>query len=230
MRLILGFLGLVGAALALTLSASAAAPNWQTRVTRTADGAFLVGNPNARVKLVEYMSYTCPHCAAFSRESAAVLRGQMIKSGTVSLEERNLVRDQLDLAAALLARCAGPAGFDKLSTAFFAQQDTWLPAGIQFEQANGFIALRRAHSVRVHGLIIENRAQRIVIERQARKPEPVLAHGGKHPAIHVMVMAPHALQCPARWRGSGFLYQTRAHLEKGDNTGQMTRRHMTVAG
>jgi len=137
MRLILGFLTALGAALALTLSASAAAPNWQTHVTRLPDGAFLVGNPNAKVKLVEYMSYTCPHCAAFSRESAAVLRGRMIRSGTVSLEERNLVRDQLDLGAALLARCAGPAGFDKLSTAFFAQQDTWLPAGVQFEQTNG---------------------------------------------------------------------------------------------
>ena len=137
MRLIVGFIALIGAMLSVSLAADAAAPNWQARVTRTADGGFLIGNPAAKVKLVEYMSYTCPHCAAFSRESAAVLRGQMIKSGTVSLEERNLVRDQLDLAAALLARCAGPAGFDKLSTAFFAQQDTWLPAGIQFEQANG---------------------------------------------------------------------------------------------
>jgi hypothetical protein len=60
----------------------------------------------------------------------------MIRSGTVSIEERNLVRDQLDLAAALLARCAGPAGFDKLSTAFFAQQDKWLGDGIEWEQNN----------------------------------------------------------------------------------------------
>ncbi|MBY8826714.1 thioredoxin domain-containing protein [Hephaestia mangrovi] len=136
MRFLFGLLALIGAAFAFSLSATAAAPDWQAHVTKTADGGFLVGNPNAKVKLVEYMSYTCPHCAAFSRESASVLRGQMIKSGSVSLEERNMVRDQLDLAAALLARCAGPAGFDKLSTTFFAQQDTWLNNGIQWEQNN----------------------------------------------------------------------------------------------
>jgi len=136
MRFVVGLLALVGAFFMLSLSASAAAPDWQTRVVQTADGGFLVGNPAARVKLVEYMSYTCPHCAAFSRESASVLRGQMIRSGAVSIEERNLVRDQLDLAAALLARCAGPAGFDRLSTNLFAQQDKWLSDGIEWQQAN----------------------------------------------------------------------------------------------
>lgn len=136
MRFVVGLLALLGAVFILSPPASAATPDWQARVVKTANGGFLIGNPNARVKLVEYMSYTCPHCAAFSRESAAVLRGKMIRSGAVSLEERNLVRDQLDLAAALLARCAGPAGFDKLSTTFFAQQDTWLRNGIEWEQDN----------------------------------------------------------------------------------------------
>ena len=136
MRLIVGFIALIGAMLSVSLAADAATPNWQARVTRTADGGFLIGNPAAKVKLVEYMSYTCPHCAAFSKESAAILRGQMIKSGLVSLEERNLVRDQLDLAAALLARCAGPAGFDRMSTMLFAQQDQWLANGIEWQQSN----------------------------------------------------------------------------------------------
>lgn len=136
MRLVLGLLALIGAAFALNPSVSAATPDWQNRVVKASDGAFVVGNPNAKVKLVEYLSYTCPHCAAFSRESAGVLRGQMVKSGSTSIELRNLVRDQLDLDAALLARCAGPAGFDTLSTAFFAKQDQWLPVGAEWEQNN----------------------------------------------------------------------------------------------
>ena len=137
MRFLLGLLALIGAALSLAVAAPAANRDWQTTVTKTAAGSFLIDNPAAKVKLVEYLSYTCPHCAAFSKESAAVLRGQMVKSGSTSIEVRNLVRDQLDLDAALLARCAGPAGFDKLSTAIFAAQDQWLPAAIDFEQANG---------------------------------------------------------------------------------------------
>jgi protein-disulfide isomerase len=136
MRFVLALLALIGAAFTLSLSASAAQPDWQHHVVEATDGAYVVGNPNAKVKLVEYLSYTCPHCAAFSRESEKVLRGQMVKSGSTSIELRNMVRDQLDLDAALLARCAGASRFDRLSTAFFAQQDTWFPAGIEWQQAN----------------------------------------------------------------------------------------------
>ncbi|TPG40467.1 hypothetical protein EAH79_11160 [Sphingomonas koreensis] len=137
MRYLLGLLALIGACCTFALAAPAATRNWPATVAKTPAGAFVIGNPAAKVKLVEYLSYTCPHCAAFSKESAAVLRGQMIRSGSTSLEVHNLIRDQLDLGAALLARCAGPAGFDKVSTAIFAAQDSWLPAGIDFQQANG---------------------------------------------------------------------------------------------
>jgi len=136
MRFVLALLALIGAAFTLSYSASAAQPDWQHHVVEAADGAYVIGNPKAKVKLVEYLSYTCPHCAAFSSESASVLRGQMVKSGSTSIELRNLVRDQLDLDAALLARCAGASGFDRLSTAFFAGQAEWLPDGIRWEQAN----------------------------------------------------------------------------------------------
>src|SRR3546814_19557489 len=88
-----------------------------------------MGNPAAPVKLIEYLSYTCPHCAAFSAESAAVLRGRMVKSGKVSLELRNAVRDKLDLAAAALARCAGTQGFFAAYDALFARQRDWYPRG-----------------------------------------------------------------------------------------------------
>ena len=136
MRFVLALLALIGAAFTLGFSASAAQPDLRHQVVEAADGGFVVGNPDAKVKLVEYLSYTCPHCAAFSRDSKEVLRGQMVKSGSTSIELRNMVRDQLDLDAALLARCAGASGFDKLSTAFFMQQDSWFPAGVEWQQTN----------------------------------------------------------------------------------------------
>jgi protein-disulfide isomerase len=135
MRFLMGLLALIGATTAF--AAPPPARNWETTVTQTKDGAFLIGNPAAKVKLVEYFSYSCPHCAAFQGESAKVLRGQMIRSGSTSLEMRNQIHDQLDLDAALLARCAGPKGFDLLTTAFYATQNSWLDAGIDFQQANG---------------------------------------------------------------------------------------------
>src|SRR3546814_20493978 len=120
------------ALIGVVMLAGAAAPapqagDWTRTVTQTAAGSFVMGNPAAPVKLIEYLSYTCPHCAAFSAESAAVLRGRMVKSGKVSLELRNAVRDKLDLAAAALARCAGTQGFFAASDALFARQRAWYP-------------------------------------------------------------------------------------------------------
>ena len=41
---------------------------WDRTVNLTADGFPVLGNPAARVKLVEFISYTCPHCADFNAE------------------------------------------------------------------------------------------------------------------------------------------------------------------
>lgn len=124
-------------ALFAALLLSAAAPrDWTATVTRTPLGAYVLGNPQARVKLVEYASYTCPHCAAFARESDAVLKGRMIRSGSTSLEVRHYIRDSLDLSAAILARCTGPRGFFGASAAIFVAQGEWLARGMEFDRAN----------------------------------------------------------------------------------------------
>jgi len=136
MRFLFAVFALIGAAVTLSFASPAAAKDWTATVTKLPSGAYLVGNPAAKVKLVEYLSYTCPHCAAFHKESASVLGG-FIRSGSTSLEVRNQIHDQLDLAAALLAQCAGPQHFKPLMEAFYDQQDAWLRAGIDFEQDNG---------------------------------------------------------------------------------------------
>ena len=131
------------AALGLSLSAvpadaaqARAKMDWSTHVTQTPAGAYVIGNPAARVKLVEYVSYTCPHCAVFTTESAPVLKGQMVRSGSTSIEIRHFIRDRLDLAAALIARCGGAGKFARLTETIFAQQRDWLKRGMEFDQAN----------------------------------------------------------------------------------------------
>lgn len=134
-RLFALLLAIVG----LAALAPAAAPvrDWSAHVEKLPSGAYLIGNPAAKVKLVEYASYTCPHCAAFVAESEPVLLGRMVRSGSTSWEVRNLIRDRVDLAAAVLAHCAAPAGFASLNTALFAGQTGWLQRAFDFEQANG---------------------------------------------------------------------------------------------
>lgn len=115
------------ALLALPVAVLAApAANWVDRVTVSAIGGHAMGNPAAPTKLVEYVSYTCSHCAHFVGEASAPLKADYVKSGKVSVEVRNAVRDKYDLTAALLARCGGPARFMGNHEALFANQSAWM--------------------------------------------------------------------------------------------------------
>lgn len=115
------------ALLAIPASALAApAANWAAQVIRSPIGGHVLGNPAAPTKLVEYVSYTCSHCAHFVGEASAPLKANYVKGGKVSVEVRNAVRDKYDLTAALLARCGGPQRFFGNHEALFANQDTWM--------------------------------------------------------------------------------------------------------
>ncbi|MCA1653630.1 MAG: thioredoxin domain-containing protein [Sphingomicrobium sp.] len=108
--------------------ASVMAPNgdWSQVTTATPSGGFLMGNPKAKTKLVEYGSMTCPHCGHFDRVGGRPLIDQYVKSGRVSWEFRNFVRDPYDIAASLVARCNGPRSFFGLTSALYAAQRDWV--------------------------------------------------------------------------------------------------------
>lgn len=110
--------------------------DWSTHVVQSPMGAYLIGNPAAKVRLVEYLSYTCGHCAEFVAESKIPLKDGYVRRGSVRIEVRHAVRDPLDMAAALLARCAGPQDFSGATDAIFADQQSWLRIGSQWWRAN----------------------------------------------------------------------------------------------
>lgn len=97
-------------------------------VTATAEGGMRMGNDNARAALVEYVSYTCPHCATYDAQSHEALRRQYVARGTTSVEVRPLVRDALDLATAVVARCGTPARFFERHHALMARQQDMFAA------------------------------------------------------------------------------------------------------
>jgi protein-disulfide isomerase len=102
-----------------------AGTEWVTTVVETPSGGMQMGNPNAPIKIVEYGSLSCSHCAEFSEKSAEPLKANYISTGKVSYEFRNYVRDPMDLAATLLARCGGPGPFFPLAEQMFADQHNW---------------------------------------------------------------------------------------------------------
>lgn len=119
---------LLAAALAIFAVAASPPPhpNWNTTVTVTPSGSHVLGNPDAKIKLAEYVSYTCPHCAAFEREGVGVIRLTALAQGKVSFEVRHLVRDPIDMTAAMLTNCGPPSKFFLNHAAFLRSQATWI--------------------------------------------------------------------------------------------------------
>src|SRR3954462_11742654 len=104
---------------------ASASTDWTHVVAATPAGGFVLGNPKAKVKLVEYGSLTCPHCKAFDDEGIPTLLAKYVRSGQVSWEYRNYVRDAADVTAALVARCNGARSFFPLVRALYHDQPVW---------------------------------------------------------------------------------------------------------
>lgn len=102
--------------------AAPAGKAWAETVVVTPEGGYRMGNPEAPIKLVEFGSLTCSHCAEFAHEASAELRDTFVASGRVSYEFRNFVRDPIDITAAQLTRCGAPESFFPLTDQVFAAQ------------------------------------------------------------------------------------------------------------
>ena len=111
---------------ALTATAAlAAATNWLT-VVDTAGGGHAIGNPDAKVKLTEFVSYTCPHCGHFAQEGSGPI-DLYVATGKMQVDVRHVVRDPVDLTAAMIANCGPTANFPRNHAALMLSQPKWLP-------------------------------------------------------------------------------------------------------
>jgi protein-disulfide isomerase len=129
--------GASGIAAALVLSvlpaatatnAAAKAPatrDWAQTVVVTPEGGYRMGNPGARVKLVEYGSLACPHCRHFEETGFKPLVDNYVRTGKVSYEFRNMLISGPDLSISLLTRCAGAGKFFPMSQFVYATQKQW---------------------------------------------------------------------------------------------------------
>jgi protein-disulfide isomerase len=88
-----------------------------------------IGNPDAPVTVIEYASYTCPHCATFHGGVFKELKKDYIDTGKINFVYREVYFDRYGLWASLIARCAGPEKFFGVSDLLYAGQPTWSRAG-----------------------------------------------------------------------------------------------------
>jgi protein-disulfide isomerase len=86
----------------------------------------VLGNAEAKVVVIEYLSPTCPHCAAFNNDVFPQFKTDYVDSGKVRFIPRPYIRNILDAVVFMLADAAGEARYHDVVNTFFRTQDQWV--------------------------------------------------------------------------------------------------------
>lgn len=129
----------------------AAAPAEATQTAEAEAGAsadieiaeMTLGEANAPVKIIEYASFTCPHCASFHEESFKQLKAEYIDTGKAHFTYREVYFDRAALWASMLARCGGEEKFFGLSDLIFKGMRDWVGDGDPVKMADGLRKIGR---------------------------------------------------------------------------------------
>ena len=116
---------LLVAAATLLSGQTRARADWDTVVVETELG-HRVGNPDAKVKLIEFFSYTCPHCGEFAQQGEGAIKLAYLAPGRMSVEYRHLIRDPVDLTVGVLVNCGAASKFPGNHEAFILGQSRWI--------------------------------------------------------------------------------------------------------
>ena len=87
-----------------------------------------LGNPKAKIQVIEYASLSCPHCAHFNETIFAPFKAKWVDTGKARYTLKEMLTPPAQLAAAgfLLARCAGPPPkYFKVVDEVFRSQPRW---------------------------------------------------------------------------------------------------------
>jgi protein-disulfide isomerase len=85
-----------------------------------------LGNPEAEVTVVEYASFTCPHCRTFHEDTFKDLKADYIDTGKIHFIYREVYFDRFGLWAGMLARCGGSERYFGFVDAIYESQSEWL--------------------------------------------------------------------------------------------------------
>jgi protein-disulfide isomerase len=85
-----------------------------------------MGPADAKVTMIEYLSPTCPHCAAFNNTVLPQLKTEYIDTNKIQFIPRPFMRNVLDAVVFMLAEAAGPEKYHDVIDTFFKTQDQWV--------------------------------------------------------------------------------------------------------
>lgn len=120
---------------------------WVTRGAAPADGALslaavaqeatdaqilpdmVMGQQDAPVTLIEYASFTCPHCASFHENVVDRLKADYVDTGKVRFIHREVYFDKFGLWAGLVASCGGAPKYFAIADMIYDTQRDWIGNG-----------------------------------------------------------------------------------------------------
>ncbi len=129
--------------------------DWTRMVVATPDGGIRIGNPAAKVKVVEFSSFTCPHCAAFATAGFDPLTQKYVRGGQVSFELRSALRDAIDLTVALGVRCVAPPRYFAAAEAIMGSQQDWLTKMYDYVNAHRDDLNGAGKTAAVHAMLVD---------------------------------------------------------------------------
>ena len=89
----------------------------------------VLGAEDAPVEIIEYASYTCPHCASFHEGVFKDLKKDYIDTGKIKFTYREVYFDRYGLWGSLVARCGGEDRFFGITEMIYDTQSEWSRAG-----------------------------------------------------------------------------------------------------
>ena len=96
----------------------------------------VLGDPNAPVTIIEYASFTCPHCKNFHEGTFKKLKQNYINTGKVKFILRDVYFDRYGLWAAMVARCDSSNKFYGIVDEIFRKQSEWTDGAENIDIAN----------------------------------------------------------------------------------------------
>jgi protein-disulfide isomerase len=96
----------------------------------------ILGDPNAPITIIEYASFTCPHCKNFHEGTFKKLKKNFINTGKVKFILRDVYFDRYGLWAAMVARCDNSNKFYGIVDDIFRKQKEWTDGEENIDIAN----------------------------------------------------------------------------------------------
>jgi protein-disulfide isomerase len=84
-----------------------------------------MGEADAPVTVIEYASFTCPHCATFHAQVLPELKADYVETGQVRFVHREVYFDRYGLWAGMVARCGGPERYFGIADLIYERQREW---------------------------------------------------------------------------------------------------------